>query len=164
MSLGGRIDEDLPPVNKDILELWGQTLLEMAKLAKNSQTFFNFFQNGFAKKQPEPHPHSIYEQFTDLCYRTFGKTGTETFNTIMKEFYENVGVVPRTQYNELHEKYIRLKDKVEELEEQIRKLKGRLEGGGETTSDLMEQWTKTVEKYAEINRQFFKEFSKFFEQ
>ncbi len=161
MSFGGRINKIAPP-GKDLLELWGQTLLEMAKLAKNSQTFFNFFQNGFAKKQPEP--HSPQEQFIILCHSTFGKKGIETFNTVMSEFYENVGVVPRSQYNELHEKYIGLKDKVEELEEQIKKLKERLEDGGEATSDLMEQWTKTVEKYAEINRQFFKEFSKFFEQ
>jgi chromosome segregation ATPase len=148
--------------DKDLLELWGQTLLEMSKLSKNSQAFFNLFQNGYARQQPESIPHSAYKQFADLCYKTFGKEGIETFNAIMMEFYENVGVVPRTQYNELVEKYIRLKDKVEELEEQIKKLKEKLEDGDEATSDLIEQWTRTVEKYAKINRQFFKEFSKFF--
>jgi len=159
LSSGGRINKIAPP-GKELLELWGQTLLEIAKLAENSQTLFALFQNGFAKKEPEP--SSLYEQFIILCHQTFGEKGIETFNAIMKEFYENVGVVPRTQYNELHEKYIGLKSKVEELEEQIKKSKRRLEDGGEATSDLMEQWTKTVEKYAEINRQFFKEFSKFF--
>jgi len=31
-------------------------------------------------------------------------------------------------------------------------------------SDLMDQWTETIKKYAEINQQFFKEFSKFFKK
>jgi hypothetical protein len=149
-------------VNKDLLELWGQTLLEMAKLGKGPEGFFELFQNGFARK--ERRPDSIYEQFMELCQRTFGKDGVEKFNGLMKEFYDNAGVVPRTQYNELHEKYIELKRRVHELEEKIESLRKRLQGDETAPSELMEQWSDTVRKYAEINQQFFEQFSKFFNQ
>ncbi len=149
-------------MNKDLLELWGQTLLEMVKIAKGPQGFFNLFQNGFAKT--EQRHDSMHEQFMKLCQKTFGKEGIEAFNALMKEFYENAGVVPRAQYNELYERYVELKDRVRELEEKIEKMKKKLEVGMTAPSDLMEQWTEAVKKYAEINQQFFAEFSKFFKQ
>ena len=108
-------------MNQNPLELWGQTLLEMAKIAKGPQGFFDLFQNGFAKKEPKP--DSMQEEFIELCRKAFGKEGIERFNEIMKEFYENAGVVPLTQYNELHDKYVDLKDKMRELEKKIEKLK-----------------------------------------
>jgi len=154
-------DLEVVAVNKDTLELWSQMLLEMAKTAKGPQAFFASFQNGFVK---EPESHLMYDQVTDLFRKTFGREGIDTFNDITKEFYENVGVVPRTQYNELHDKYLELKDKVQELEARIEKLKGRLEDGVEAPQDLMEQWTKAIEKYTEVNQQFFSELSKFFKQ
>ena len=146
--------------NKELLELWGHTLLQMAKLSKGSQGFFDLFQNGYAKKTGDT--DSNYEQLVELCQRTFGKEGVETFNAILKEFYENVGVVPRAQYNALKDKYVALKEKVKELEEKIEKLKRRIQSGTGSPDDLMEQWTETAQQYAEINQKFFEEFSKFF--
>ena len=149
-------------MSKDFLELWGQTLLEMAKFVKGPQAFYDLFQNGFAKKEEKP--DTINEQFINLSQKMFGKEGIETFNAIMKEFYENVGVVPRSQYNELHEKYIELKEKVHELERKIGELRKGIAGGMGTPSDLMVEWTGMLKRYSEINQQFFKEFSKFFEK
>jgi hypothetical protein len=146
--------------NKELLEIWGHTLLQMAKLSKGSEGFFDLFQNGYAKKTGGT--DSTYQQLVEICQRAFGKEGVETFNAILKEFYENVGVVPRAQYNALQDKYVVLKEKVKELEEKIEKLKGRIQSGLGTSDDLMEQWTETTQQYAEINRKFFEEFSKFF--
>ena len=149
-------------MSKDLLELWGETLLETARLTKNSRAFFELFENGFVKKEPEPQP--AYQQFMDLSQRMFGKEGVEAFNAIMKQFYENVGVVPRTQYNELREKYLQLKVKAEELEDDVEQLRERLEGRAQQPDDLMAQWTRTMKTYTEVNRQFFKELGKFFGQ
>jgi chromosome segregation ATPase len=149
-------------VSKDPLELWGEALLEMARLTKTSRAFFELFEDGFVKKGPEPQP--AYQQFMDLSQRMFGKEGVEAFNTIMKQFYENVGVVPRTQYNELRDKYLQLKAKAEKLENEAEELKETLEGGKQPPDDLMAQWTRTMETYTEINQQFFKELGKFFGQ
>jgi uncharacterized coiled-coil DUF342 family protein len=149
-------------MNQNPLELWGQTLLEMARIAKGPQGFFDLFQNGFAKKEPKP--DSMQEEFIELCRKAFGKEGIGRFNEIMKEFYENAGVVPLTQYNELHDKYVDLKDKMRELEKKIEKLKKRLGNNTETPSDLMNQLTEAAKEYADINQQFFEEFSKFFKQ
>ena len=149
-------------MSKDLLELWGETLLETARLTKNSRAFFELFENGFVKKEPEPQP--AYQQFMDLSQRMFGNEGVEAFNAIMKQFYENVGVVPRTQYNELREKYLQVKVKAEELEDEVEQLKERLEGGAQPPDDLMAQWTRTMKTYTEVNRQFFKELGKFFDQ
>ena len=149
-------------MSKDLLEVWGETLLEMARITKSSRAFFELFENGFVKKEPEPQP--TYQQFMDLSRRMFGKEGVEGFNTVMKQFYENVGVVPRTQYNELRDKYLQLKAKAEELEEEVEGLKERLEGGGQPPYDVMAQATRAMKTYTEINRQFFKELGKFFGQ
>lgn len=149
-------------MSKDPLELWGETLLETARLTKSSRAFFELFQNGFVKKEPEP--QHAYQQFMDLCQRMFGKEGIDTFNTTMKQFYENVGVVPRTQYNELRERYLQLKAKAEELGDEVEELKKRFEGGTQPPYDLMSQWTRTMNTYTEINQQFFKELGKFFDQ
>ncbi len=149
-------------MSKDLLELWSETLRETARLTKSSQAFFELFQNGFVKKEPEPQP--AYQQFMDLCQRMFGKEGIDTFNMTMRQFYENVGVVPRTQYNELREKYLQLKAKAEELEDEVEELKKRFAGGTQPPYDLMDQWTETMKTYGEINRQFFKELGKFFGQ
>jgi hypothetical protein len=147
-------------VNKDLLELWGQTLLEMAKIAGGPQGFFDLFQNGFVRR--EERPGSVHEQFLELCQRTFGKQGIEAFNSVMKEFYENAGVIPLAHYNELHEKYVALKDRVQQLEGEIARLRRKIQQQRGTPSDLMEQWSDTAKKYTEINQQFFEEFSKFF--
>ena len=106
----------------------------------------------------------MQEEFVELCRKAYGKEGVERFNEIMKEFYENAGVVPLTQYNELHDKYVDLKDKMRELEKKIEKLKKRLGNNTETPSDLMNQLTEAAKEYADINQQFFEEFSKFFKQ
>ena len=148
-------------MDKNLLELWGETLLGMAKMAQGSQSFFELFQNGFAKKEREP--GALNQEFVELCKKVFGKEGIETFNAVMKEFYENAGVVPRTQYNELRERYFELKEKVRDLEEEIEHLRNQLEGHVTMPDDLMDQWNKTAKRYAEINQQFFKEFSKFFD-
>ena len=147
-------------MDKNLLELWGHTLLGMAKISEGTQNFYNLFDNGFAKKAQNL--SASQEEFVELCQRAFGAEGIETFNSIMKEFYENVGVVPRAEYHALQAKYVDLKKKVQDLEEKIKGLKQQLKTGTSTPSDLMEQWTETAEKYAEINQQFFEEFSKFF--
>ncbi len=149
-------------MNQNNLELWGQTLLEMARIAKGPQSFFDLFQNGFAKKEHKP--DSMQEEFVELCRKAYGKEGVERFNEIMKEFYENAGVVPLTQYNELRDKYVDLKDKVRELDKKIEKLKGPLGNNIETPSDMMNQWTEAAKEYADINQRFFEEFGKFFKQ
>ena len=147
-------------MDKNLLELWGQTLLGMAKISEEAQNFYNLFDNGFAKKAQNL--SASQEEFLELFHRAFGAEGIETFNSIMKEFYENVGVVPRAEYNALQAKYVDLKNKVQDLEEKIKRLKQQLKNGKGTPSDLMEQWTETAEKYGEINQQFFNEYSKFF--
>ena len=149
-------------MDKDNLELWGHTLLAMARMAQGSQNFFELFQDGYAKKERKA--DTLHEEFAALCRKTFGNEGIEAFNTVMKEFYENAGVVPRAQYNELYERYGDLKEKVRELEEKIEGLKRKIEGGADASIDLMEMWTDIAKKYTETNRQFFEEFNKFFKQ
>jgi chromosome segregation ATPase len=131
----------------------------MAKIAEGPKSFFDLFQNGFGKESPQT---DLQEQFLSLCRRMFGKEGIEGFNAVLKEFYENIGVVPRTQYNELRETYEELKTKVKELEEKIEELKKGFESRTGPSYDLIEQWTETAKKYTEVNQQFFREFIKFF--
>lgn len=147
-------------MDKDLLELWGKALLEMAKICQSSKTFFNLFQNGFAREEEKLDP--LQERFSELCRKWFGKEGIEAFNSVMGEFYENVGVVPRTQYNELREKYQELKVKVKDLEEKIEGWKERLERKSGLPSDLLGEWEKAMKQYARVNQEFFKEFGKFF--
>ena len=147
-------------MDKDLLELWGRTMLEMARMAKESQGFYSLFQDGFAKKADPS--DDTFDAFMALCRKSFGKEGIDAFNTVLKEFYENVGVVPRAQYTALEEKYAALKEKIQELEQKIEILKKQLQKEADLPSGLMDQWTETAKAYADINQQFFREFSKFF--
>ena len=145
---------------KDLLELWGNILLETARLAKGSTGFYSLFQDGFAKKTDEA--DALYNDFISMCRKTFGKDGIEAFNAVLKEFYENVGVVPRAQYNELEEKYQALIQEIKALEKKIDALKKRIQSEADLPSDLLSQWTETAKTYTEIHQEFLKEFSKFF--
>lgn len=145
---------------KDLLELWGTILLETARLAKGSTGFYSLFQDGFAKKTDDA--DDLYNEFISMCRKTFGKDGIEAFNAVLKEFYENVGVVPRAQYNELEEKYQALIQEIKALEKKIDALKKRIQSEADLPSDLLSQWTETAKTYTEIHQKFLKEFSKFF--
>jgi hypothetical protein len=146
--------------NTRLLELWGETLLEAARVSKGSQAFFDIFQNGYASK-PE-RAGQAYRRFAELCRDAFGKDGIETFNTVMQDFYRNVGVVPRKQYNDLKEEHERLQERVRDLEDKLLELRNRLDGGGATTEDLMGQWIDLARKYADMNQKFLEEFGKMF--
>ena len=90
-------------MNQELIELWGRALLEMARGAAGSRTFFDLFQGGFARETPST--AATYSQFLEICRTIFGRDGIEAFNEVMAEFYRNAGVVPRAQYNDLEEKY-----------------------------------------------------------
>jgi hypothetical protein len=142
-------------LNSRLLELWGQTLVDAAKAYKESNAFFEVFRDGYAAP-------SKAAKFAELCGNAFGKDGIESFNAVMKEFYDNAGVVPRTEYNELHDRYIELLEKNQQLEKTIRELRNRFEDEDHPAAHIVGKWSEAAEKYAEINKQFFDEFSKFF--
>ncbi|MFC1895400.1 hypothetical protein ACFL0Q_01890 [Thermodesulfobacteriota bacterium] len=148
-------------MSRNPFELWGEVLLEMAKISEGPKAFFGLFRDGYAQREEKSVP--AYKQFTETCHKIFGKEGIEEFNELMKEFYQSVGVVPRAQYNELRKKYSDLKERVRRLEETMEELRNTFESGTETPPQFMEQWTKAVRNYTEINKQFFNEFSKFFD-
>jgi len=147
-------------MQKNFLEHWGNIMLEMARSAEEPPGFYSLFEDGFAKKTDDA--DALHDQFISMCRKTFGKDGIEAFNTILKEFYENVGVVPRARYVELEQKYQALIQKVDKLEEKIEALRNRIQSEANLPPDLMSQWTETAKTYAEIHQQFLKEFSKFF--
>jgi hypothetical protein len=143
-----------------LLELWGETLLEAARVSRGSQAFFDIFQNGYATKTEKA--SQTYKRFADLCRDAFGKEGIEAFNTVMQEFYRNVGVVPRKQYNDLQAEYDLLQERVREMEGKLHELRSKLEAGGTTTGDLMAQWMDVARRYADMNQRFLEEFGKLF--
>jgi hypothetical protein len=150
----------LRDVNRELIELWGRALLEMARGAAASRTFFELFQDGFARKTPST--TEAYDQFLRICRNTFGRDGIEAFNQVMAEFYRNVGVVPRAQYNDLEGKYRTLRSRVLELERELEDLKTVGVRTAEASSDMMEKWTETAQRFTELNQKFFEELGKFF--
>ena len=147
-------------LNKELIELWGRALLEMTRGAAASRTFFELFQDGFARKTPST--TVAYEQFLGICRKTFGRDGIDAFNQVMAEFYRNAGVVPRAQYNDLEGKYRTLRSRVLELEQELEALKSTGSGTAETSSNMMEKWTETAQRFTELNQKFFEELGKFF--
>ena len=143
-------------MNKELLELWGRTMLEMTRLATGFEGFYDLFKDGFVRRADPS--DATFDAFMTLC----GKEGIEAFNAVLKDFYENVGVVPRTQYTALEEKYAALKENIHGLEQKIETLKKQLQEEAAMPSDLIDQWVETARAYADINQQFFREFSKFF--
>lgn len=147
-------------MNRDLIELWGRALQEMARGAAGSRSFFDLFQNGFARKTPAT--AEAYDQFLDICRKTFGPDGIEAFNQVMAEFYRNAGVVPRAQYSDMEEKYRTLRARVLELERELEALKPMKGCPAEAGSVMMEQWTESAQRFTELNQKFFEELGKFF--
>ena len=147
-------------MNQELIELWGRALLEMARRAAGTRTFFDLFQNGFAGKTPST--AAAYNQFFDICRSIFGRDGIESFNEVMAEFYRNAGVVPRAQYSDLEEKYRTLKSRVLGLERELEALKTTGSRPVEAAGDMMEKWTETARRFTELNQKFVEELSKFF--
>ena len=147
-------------MNKELLELWGRTMLEMTRLATGFEGFYDLFKDGFVRRADPS--DATFDAFMTLCRKSFGKEGIEAFNAVLKDFYENVGVVPRTQYTALEEKYAALNENIHRLEQKIETLKKQLQEEAAMPSDLIDQWVETARAYADINQQFFREFSKFF--
>ena len=147
-------------MNQELIELWGRALLEMARGAAGSRTFFDLFQGGFARETPST--AAAYSQFLEICRTIFGRDGIEAFNEVMAEFYRNAGVVPRAQYNDLEEKYRTLKSRVLELERELEALKPTGSRPVETAGDMMSKWTETARRFTELNQKFVEELSKFF--
>lgn len=147
-------------MDKNLIELWGRALLEMARGASGSRSFFELFQDGFARRTPAT--AEAYDQLLDICRKAFGREGIEAFNQVMAEFYRNAGVVPRAQYNDLEEKYRTLRLRVLELERELEALQLTGTRPADAGSDLMEKWTDTARRYTELNQKFFEELGKFF--
>jgi hypothetical protein len=146
--------------DSELMELWGNTLLQMARFSKGPQAFFELFQNGCPRKCPPA--DSVYEPFAQWYRQTCGKEGIETFNSLLKDFYLHAGVVPRIQYNELQDRFTALKKKVVELEQKIEQLKPQLPPGSAPSVELMAAWTQTAQKYSKLHQSFFEEFSKLY--
>jgi hypothetical protein len=148
----------LPWPNREFLELWGNTLLMMAKFPLGpAGGLLEVFQNTgcAAKRAPEDF---VFEPFMQLWQKTFGKEGIERFNAVFKDFFLHAGVVPRSQYNELRDKYLALQEKVVELEKSFDKLRLYQQPAGAVTPfELLSVWTKTAQTYADINKAFFKD-------
>jgi len=71
--------------NTRLLELWGETLLEAARVSKGSQAFFDIFQNGYAARTDKA--SQSYKRFAEDCRDAFGKEGIEAFNSVMQEYF-----------------------------------------------------------------------------
>jgi hypothetical protein len=115
-------------MNKELPELWGRTMREMTRLATESQRFYNLFQDGFARRADSS--DATFDVFMTLCQKSFGKEGIEAFNTVLKDFYENVGMVPRAKYTALEEKYAALKKIFRSWNKKSKPLKTASKRGG----------------------------------
>ena len=161
-SMKSTKDANKMNMNKNFLELWGQTLLEMSKLTDFQGNFSDLFQGKFTRQERKQ--GDIPDQFIEMFQKMFGKEGIDGFNRMLKEFYDNAGVVPKTRFNELKEKYSELKRKIFDLEEEIERLKRKLQSGKETPSNLLDDWLDVANQYTEMNRKFFQEFKKYFDE
>jgi len=147
--------------NNELLELWGNTLLQLAKFSKGSQIFLELFQNGCPQKCAGA--DSAAQQMGKWYQKAFGKEGIEALNTSLKEFYILAGVVPKVQYNALQDRCTALKAKVIELEEKIERLKLQMQPGRSASSEMMAAWTQTAQHYSEIQKTFVEEFGKLYD-
>jgi hypothetical protein len=143
----------------NMMELWGRTLLSMARFLEGSPGLLQLFHN--SRSHGASGADSPLEEFMHAFPKIFGKEGIERFNTLFEEFYLNVGVVPRARYNELHEKYMALQEKMIALEKSCRRLES--ERPAELTGDpfqLISSWARTARNFAEFNTSFFEEVRK----
>ena len=76
------------------------------------------------------------------------RTEVSDFHTMLENWWQMLGVVPRYRYDELSTHYAELKQRLEDSEKTVRRLRKTLgtEGGQAEASDMLDAWEELTER------------------
>ena len=151
-------------MDKHFLEFWGNYLIAVARGQSQLEDFARWMGRGFEEVD------KLTEQFKkiyglekldpkDPSYAQTWKTASEAFRHSFKEFFEQAGWVPKSDYTTLEKENRALKDKVSELESAVSRLKDLLNGSGADQGSALKVFQDLVNKQGEEFQKLMKKLS-----
>ncbi|MDM8531309.1 hypothetical protein QUF63_09055 [Anaerolineales bacterium HSG25] len=138
-------------MNPKVMEAWFTIMAETAKGTTQSQELFKLFPQATAKS----------DEFNEWITR-FMSPGAMThpndFGAGYEEWCRMMGLVPRSRYLELLERYEIVRNRLEEAEEKIRSLQSLLgvKGQEEEAKKVLDLWGTTLEKTLQAQADWMK--------
>lgn len=156
-------------MDKKFLEFWGNLLLNAAKGQEQMEEMAKWVRQGFKGFEQQ---QQLFQKFyglegkskADSEYIKMWTTALADFQKSLTEYMNLLGVVPKSEYQALHQKCQELEKKVAEQEETIRQLKIT---GADTWSgqeELTKAMQDLVTKQGEQFRELMNNFSRFYEE
>lgn len=140
------------------LEWLGQMMLLSARNMEEADRFFKWFREGLpdtkeAEQWIEPY----------LSFLPQGKEkATKELRKLLDEFFSNMGIVSRVEYEDLKEKYERLEREQRKLEEDIQELKDKMQQERKKGWDISTGWINLIKEMSQSNLELYKSFQKAF--
>ena len=141
-------------VSPKAMEAWFTLMVESAKGAGPAQNMFSLFQTA------SPYPDDLSQMMTRFMSGNLGTMPIAPDN--LGEWYEEwcrlMGLVPRSRYVELLERYDILKHRLEESESKIRHLQLMVgvKGQEEEAKKMLDLWGTTLEKTLQAQSDWLK--------
>ena len=132
-------------VNPKLMEAWFNLMVEATKGTKDAQEAFR----SLSKISDSPEEMSRWlAQFMPAAMASGVPAQPEAFEEWLEESWRMMGVVPRSRYLDLLEKYDILQRKLEKAEETIQRLRASLDNTDEQAADtqkVMDMWGGILE-------------------
>ena len=168
-------------MDEKFLELWGNLLLSAAQGKKQTNDIFRWMQSGFpnlnARADKPGFPefkelskmfHRLYglDQFSNPSeeYREMSDRALQDFQNSFKNYLASMGIVSKTEYLALVEKYENLKTKCADQEETIRHLKMLLNSKGTNHLEISSQLQDIVKDQSELFQKMIMDFGQHFKK
>jgi hypothetical protein len=157
-------------MDKQFLEFWGNSLLDIARSQRQFEEMAAWVQQGFKG----------FEEMTALFLKTYGldrsakdspdyltawKKAEEDFRESYRDYMSMLGFVPKNEHLELVRKYEELKEKFASLEETIKHLRmlaseSKLKDQGELAKQFDDLIRKQNDQFQDLVESFSKAFQK----
>jgi len=146
-------------MNRQFLEFWGKALLLAAKSQKQLEDLGQWFQRGFwgfsDYTQLFKSSYGLGEAAEeDTDYLTLWKKAEEDFRRSFQDYLNLLGVVPREEYAALEQENGKLKEKMAEQEETIKRLRMLAEEKGLGLEATTVEFQRLIEKQGEQFQKF----------
>jgi hypothetical protein len=164
------LDEENHSMDKQFLEFWGNSLLDIARSQRQFEEMAAWVQQGF-KGFEEMSALFLKTYGLDRCakdspdYLTAWKKAEEDFSESYRDYISMLGFVPKNEHLELVRKYEELKEKYASLEETIKHMRmlaseSNLKGQGELAKQFDDLIRKQNDQFQSLVDSFSKAFQK----
>jgi hypothetical protein len=128
----------------------------MAEVSKQTGQFTDTFATLQDASSPE-----AWANFMQQFYPGKPPVSNEEMQSWLERYWQTLGFVPRSRYDELERQYLQLRDKLEAVEQEAQRLRTLLKvQGDEKTQAAVDAWTDTIKQTLEAQTRWWESWLK----